>query len=56
MKPKSTPKSNTIAKAIQTACEIHIRTLDLAANWTAFDPFGAVVDGDDKAVYIAENI
>lgn len=43
MKTKSTPKSNTLAKAVQTACEIHIRTLDLAAKWTAFDPFGVVV-------------
>ena len=43
MKSKSTHKSNTLAKAVQTACEIHIRTLDLAAKWTAFDPFGAVV-------------
>lgn len=43
MKIKSTSKSNTLAKAIQTACEIHIRTLDLAAKWIAFDPFGVVV-------------
>ena len=43
MKIKSTSKSNTLAKAVQTACEIHIRTLDLTAKWTSFDPFGAVV-------------
>lgn len=35
--------TKTEMKALYTAFDIHRRVLTLAAMWTAFDPFGAVV-------------
>lgn len=35
--------SKTEMKALYTAFDIHRRTATLAAMWTAFDPFGAIV-------------
>lgn len=46
MNPQSTTKSKNlaIAKAIQTACALHQRTLALYAAFAAFDPYGAALN------------
>lgn len=44
MNPKSTTKGKTLAKAIQTACDLHQRTLALYAAFAVFDPYGAALN------------